>query len=220
MPLTGIPLLLWGLILRLRKSGTPSLKLNLQRQWTPMLYSYKTEQWLPYPVEDVFSFFASPENLPALMPGWQKARIEKLSIVSPSARPGSPDRIAAGVGTRLILSFRPLPLIPLRVRWEVEIEEFSWNAHFRDRQIRGPFAYWRHSHRLRAVIHQDFPITFVADHVEYQLPFGILGRLAHRLFLRRQIEQAFAYRHIQVADILARTKPQVRESQASTVRSA
>ena len=32
------------------------------------------------------------------------------------------------------------------------------------------------------------------DHVEYELPFGLLGRIAHRLLVRRQLEQIFDYR--------------------------
>ncbi len=40
-----------------------------------MRHTFQTEQWLPFPVELVFAFFAYPENLPRLMPAWQKARI-------------------------------------------------------------------------------------------------------------------------------------------------
>ena len=29
-----------------------------------MGYTFQTEQWLPYPVEDVFALFADPRNLP------------------------------------------------------------------------------------------------------------------------------------------------------------
>ena len=39
----------------------------------------------------------------------------------------------------------------------------------------------------------------ITDSVEYQLPFGVLGRLAHALFVRRQLETIFAYREAQVA---------------------
>ena len=51
-----------------------------------MRHFFQAEQWLPYPIETVFAFFANPENLPPLMPAWQKARIEKLSIVPPPPR--------------------------------------------------------------------------------------------------------------------------------------
>ena len=32
------------------------------------------------------------------------------------------------------------------------------------------------------------------DRVEYELPFGVLGRLAHRLLVRRQLEGIFRHR--------------------------
>src|ERR1035441_8722543 len=107
-----------------------------------MGYSHHTEQWLPYPVEAVFAFFADPDNIPALLPIRQQARIEKVSLVPPS-NPANPGTTAyAGNGTRLTLSFRPFRYCPLRLRWEAEITEFSWNGQVCYRQVRGPFAWW------------------------------------------------------------------------------
>lgn len=33
------------------------------------------------------------------------------------------------------------------------------------------------------------------DHVAYALPFGVLGRIVHRLLVRRQLEEIFDYRN-------------------------
>lgn len=174
-----------------------------------MSYSHHFEQWLSNPVEEVFAFFANPENLPRLMPAWQKARIEKASIV-PAPRAGatatSPSK-AAGIGTKLTLSFRPFPLSPFRVHWDTEITEFSWDGQFCDRQVSGPFAYWYHCHRLRPVDRNGINMTLIVDHVEYEMPFGVLGRIAHRAFLRRQIEETFRFRQSQVSRIFAQLTP-------------
>ncbi|HEX9198672.1 MAG TPA: SRPBCC family protein [Acidobacteriaceae bacterium] len=169
-----------------------------------MAFSYHTEQWLPYSAEEIFGFLANPQNLPSLMPAWQKARVENSSIVPPPRRPGdsAPPNPAAGIGTRLTFSFRPFRFSPVRVQWEAEVTEFSWNTQFCDRQVRGPFAYWHHCHRVRAVIREEVAVAVLTDHVEYALPMGALGTLAHRLFLRRRIDQAFAYRYSQLASIL------------------
>ena len=51
--------------------------------------------------------------------------------------------------TRLTLSFRPTPLAPIRVSWVALIEDFHWNERFCDRQLEGPFRYWRHCHRVQ-----------------------------------------------------------------------
>ena len=40
--------------------------------------------------------------------------------------------------------------------------------------------------------------VFVDDVVEYELPFGPLGAIAHALFVRRQLRQIFDYRELAV----------------------
>jgi ligand-binding SRPBCC domain-containing protein len=186
-----------------------------------MSFSYHTEQWLSHPAARVFEFFADPANLPLLMPAWQKVRIEQAHILPPPRRPDSSGSVppAAGVGTRFTLSFRPFPFSPVRVRWEAEITEFSWNRHFCDEQVRGPLAYWKHCHYIRPVRLQGVDATIIADEIEYEVPFGVVGRLLHRLFLRRQIERAFAYRQSQLNRILDSVSSQSPEAQPDQVAS-
>jgi ligand-binding SRPBCC domain-containing protein len=175
-----------------------------------MRHSYHSEQLLLHPIERVFAFFADPYNLPSLMPAWQHTRIAAVALAPPprAARSGSATTVA-GVGTHITLSFRPLSWTPLRLSWRAEITEFVWNDHFCDRQLRGPFAYWDHCHRLRAVNRSGITATLVTDEVEYELPLGQLGELAHRLFVRRQIERSFAYRQNRLAELLAGVSSQV-----------
>jgi len=190
-----------------------------------MRHNFTTEQWLPYPLELAFRFFANPENLPRLMPAWQKARIEEASFAPPP--PKSVDNtqiprllrgIVAGAGTRMTLSFKPFPLSPIRVPWEAEIDEFAWDDHFCDSQLRGPFAFWHHCHRLKPEIRQtdlgvEIAGTTLTDSVDYELPLGALGDLANRLFIRKQMEGTFRYRHQRTAELLplmiARTGPAI-----------
>ena len=172
-----------------------------------MRHTFHSEQWLPYPVELVFDFFANPENLPSLMPPWQKARIEDAAFAPPPPRRSTdpPHRgIAAGVGTRMTLTFRPFPFSPVRVPWEAEITDFIWNHRFCDRQVRGPFAYWNHCHRVRSEHRADGPGTLLSDDIEYEMPFGKFGELAQHLVLTRQLRRSFAYRHASASDLLSR----------------
>ena len=167
-----------------------------------MLFTYQSEQWLPNPLESVFAFFANPENLPRLMPPWQKARIDQSSIVPPPPRPGGVPTPAAGAGTRLTLTFRPVPLSPFRLAWDAEISEFVWNDHFCDIQLqRGPFAAWRHCHRLRPELRANILGTLLHDEVHFTPPFGSLGTLASP-FIILQLRYMFAYRHKQTARLL------------------
>ena len=175
-----------------------------------MRHTFHSEQWLPYPAEVVFAFFANPENLPRLMPRWQNARIEKAFFIPPLNVPITnptlvSKAIVAGAGTRMTISFRPFPLSPVRARWEAEITEFVWNDHFCDRQLRGPFAYWNHCHHLRSETRDKKPGTLLCDDVEYEIPFGRLGDLTLRLFISRQLRSTFAYRHARTSELFLRT---------------
>ncbi|HEY4379868.1 MAG TPA: SRPBCC family protein [Acidobacteriaceae bacterium] len=179
-----------------------------------MRFSYHAEQWLSHPAVQVFEFFANPGNLSLLMPDWQRAQIEKASILPPPQRPDHANHAtAAGVGSRFTLRFRPFPFSPVRLRWEAEITEFSWNHHFCDEQVRGPFAYWKHCHYIRPIRWQGVDAAVLADDIEYEPSFGAVGTLAHRLFLRAQIERSFAYRQSQLNTVLARVKSQSAQSQ-------
>ncbi len=161
-----------------------------------MRHTFQTEQWLPFPLPTVFAFFADPQNLPPLMPAWQKAKVEEVIFVAPPPPPaGSPARIATGAGTTMILSFRPVPLLPIRINWHALIPEFVWNDHFCDTQTQGPFAYWRHCHTARAETRDTVEGTTVLDHVEYELPGGPLGDLANKIGGIRQMRYIFGTRH-------------------------
>ena len=174
-----------------------------------MQHTFHSEQWLPYSVEFVFAFFSNPENLPRLMPAWQKARIEEASFTPPPPRPAPTDPavrfpgITAGAGTRLTLSFRPFPYSPVRVPWEAEICDFVWNNHFCDLQLRGPFASWKHCHSVHPESRDGQLGTLLTDHVDYAPPLGPLGELAHTLVLHRQLASTFDFRHKRTLELLA-----------------
>ena len=78
------------------------------------------------------------------------------------------------------------------MRWETIITVHQPLHLFVDEQGKGPFAYWRHEHYFDPL---PDGATRLRDVIEYQPPFGILGRLADHLFIRRQLVALFAYRH-------------------------
>ncbi len=174
-----------------------------------MRHKHHAEQWLPYPIETVFDFFSNPENLPRLMPEWQHARITSSNLAPAPPRPDgsvAPATVAAGKGTRLTITFQAIPFLPIRLPWDAEITEFVWNDHFCDIQLaRGPFAYWRHCHRLEVLNRSGIPGTLVRDQVEYELRLGVLGELANKLFVGRQIYEIFVYRQRRTTELLAHT---------------
>jgi ligand-binding SRPBCC domain-containing protein len=167
-----------------------------------MRHTFQTEQWVPYPATRVFAFFANPGNLPRLMPSWQRARIERSSIVAPPSVSSLSTGAAAGTASQMTISFRPLPFVPIRMKWKASIVEFVWNEHFCDEQPQGPFAYWRHCHRVSAEMRGRTEGARVVDDLVYELPLGALSEPIHKLFVRGQIEKIFAYRQQQLMKLL------------------
>jgi ligand-binding SRPBCC domain-containing protein len=173
-----------------------------------MRHTFQSEQWLPYPVDRVFAFFANPENLPRLMPPWQKTRIEKISLTPPPIALPTPSSLTAGAGTKLTISFRPFPYAPVRVSWDAEISEFVWNNHFCDQQLRGPFAYWHHCHYIEPQTQTEnsnpsIAGTLLHDKVEYEPPLGKLGTIDW------QLQETFAYRHLRTLELLRSLSPSI-----------
>ena len=149
------------------------------------MIGYRLESSMVVPVSlwDVFAFFEDPRNLTRITPEWLRFRIT------------SPGRIQMRKGAEFEYQIRWLGL-PLK--WKSAITEYEPPFFFADEQTSGPYAYWRHRH--------DFKPTesgaLVSDRVDYALPFGPLGRLAHRLVVRRQLERIFAYRQKALAGML------------------
>lgn len=173
-----------------------------------MTQRFVTCQWVPYPVELVFAFFANPTNLPHLMPGKLETKIEDARIQPPPTRPVAADparrfrSVAAGEGSEILISFFPIPWIPRRVSWMARITEFVWNSHFCDEQVRGPFASFRHRHGIQAEVRDGVEGTLVSDAIEFELPYGVLGRVAG-VFVKRNLAKSFAQRQKRLPEILA-----------------
>jgi len=181
-----------------------------------MIDRVQFEQWLPFPLDQVFLFFASPENLPCIMPAASRTRIDALKLIPPrpdasttdgtlargewgvTARMDGRDPRAsslAGVGSEIVTSFRILPPLLFRAQWIARITEFEWNSYFADIQTRGPFRSWHHRHEFEAEFRNGVNGTIVRDRIEYEVGFGPAGALAQKMFVRRQMARTFGHRH-------------------------
>jgi hypothetical protein len=96
-------------------------------------------------------------------------------------------------GLRIHYAIRPLGFPQ---RWTSLISEWNPPVAFVDEQIRGPYRYWRHQHEFESVRGG----TELRDHVTYELPLGPLGRLAHLLLVRAQLESIFDFRERTIAE--------------------
>ncbi|MBD3166824.1 CDP-paratose 2-epimerase [bacterium] len=134
------------------------------------------EQVVPAPIEEVFPFFARPENLARITPPSMGFRIL------------TPEPVGMKDGALIDYTVNGLPGIPMR--WTTLITSCEPPHRFVDVQLRGPYAYWHHTHRFESV--EDG--TRLTDEVLYMLPLGALGEIAHRLFVRRMLKTIFDYR--------------------------
>jgi ligand-binding SRPBCC domain-containing protein len=82
------------------------------------------------------------------------------------------------------------PLAGIRITWVTRIVAVEDKKRFVDTQVKGPFALWHHIHEFCEVPGG----TEIRDILYYEVPFGILGDLAHNLFVKRQIRTVFLYR--------------------------
>ena len=137
-------------------------------------YGLEREQWLPKPVEEVYSFFSRPENLQVITPPWLDFRMVE-----------TPQVLAAGSLIRYRLRWHRLP-----IRWTTEISEWNPPHGFVDREVSGPYALWNHEHGF--VTHNGG--TTMRDRVTYALPLGWAGRLAHGLLVKRDVGRIFDFR--------------------------
>lgn len=138
---------------------------------------------MPRALPEVFAFFSRAGNLERITPPWLG-----FGLITP-------EPIEMGSGT--LIEYR-LRVHGVPLRWVSRIEEWQENRLFVDRQLEGPYGLWRHRHEF-AVAPGG---TRMRDHVEYALPFGLLGDLVRLALVRRDLERIFAYRHAVVARLL------------------
>lgn len=140
----------------------------------------KTEQTINAPIAEVWRFFSSPANLNRITP--PEMRFEFESDI--------PENMYAGQ----IISYR-IRIAPLvRLRWVTEIRHAEKEKYFIDEQRIGPYRFWYHEHRF-TICGQD---VLMEDTVHYVVGFGFIGRIAHRLWIRRILKKIFNYRRAAV----------------------
>jgi uncharacterized protein YbjT (DUF2867 family)/ligand-binding SRPBCC domain-containing protein len=140
------------------------------------------EQTIPASAREVFAFFSDPGNLARLTPPGLRFRIV-----------GPPER-QLSAGSRLEYRIR---WMFLRLKWVTRITRWEPEVEFEDVQEEGPYRVWIHTHRFEPAAGG----VVMRDRVEYELPFGALGRPAHRVLVRRQLDEIFDFRRRAIEEI-------------------
>jgi len=146
------------------------------------IYTLRTKQEVRASIEDVWEFISSPGNLEKITPPGMGFKITTDDL---------PEKIYPG----MIISYRVAPFGGIKMTWVTEITHVSENRYFVDEQRIGPYSLWHHEHHLELIPGG----VLMTDIISYRPPMGFLGRIANRLFIRRQLDSIFRYRE-QVVD--------------------
>lgn len=134
------------------------------------------------PLADVFRFFSLPANLGVITPPWLG-----FTILS------APDRTLAA-GDRIIYRIR---LAGIPMRWVTLISDWREGESFTDSQEKGPYRKWVHTHSFE----KTDDGVLMRDRVDYELPFGTLGRLFGGWLVRLQLKAIFEFRERKIREI-------------------
>lgn len=149
------------------------------------IYSLEYNQFVAHPLEEVYAFFEKPENL------------EKLTPNSLGFEILTPSPIKMNVGRLIDYAIK---IVGINFHWRTIITDYDKNNSFVDEQLKGPYAFWHHKHSFLA----SGDGTQINDVVHYSLPFGILGRIAHVLFVKKMLYRIFNHRQSVINTLFAK----------------
>jgi ligand-binding SRPBCC domain-containing protein len=147
------------------------------------MYSIQRRQLVKADVATLWAFFSDARNLAAITPAYMNFIITSKV----------PDTIYAGQ----IITYKVSPLMGIPLNWMTEITHVEQHLRFVDEQRIGPYKLWHHEHSFETVEGG----TIMTDTVYYALPLGILGRIAHGLFIKKQLKDIFDYRHKRIEEV-------------------
>jgi ligand-binding SRPBCC domain-containing protein len=141
------------------------------------MYRLYREQQLNCTIETAWEFFSSPHNLSQITP-------QSMNFVVLSE---SSDAISEGMEIDYTVS----PVLGIPMKWKTVISQVEDYKSFTDFQKEGPYKHWNHFHEF---IPNDHGVL-MKDTVDYELPMGFLGKIAHQLFVKEKIKNIFDFRY-------------------------
>ena len=140
-------------------------------------FYYRTEQFLPVDLNTAWDFFSSAKNLALITPPELDFKILT-------------DLNGQEIHEGMLIDYTVRPLFGIPLRWQTEICKVEKPYLFTDRQLKGPYKMWEHTHSYEKV---DNGIL-MKDEVKYQLPMGFLGDLANSVIVKKKVEEIFTFR--------------------------
>ncbi len=143
------------------------------------VYTLHREQFLPISIQQAWDFFSQAQNLEKITP-------KDMGFVVRTKLDDTP------IYNGMKIDYTVSPLFNIPMHWRTEITSVDAPNKFTDKQLKGPYALWEHTHTFQEVTGG----VRMTDNVLYGLPLGWLGTLAHKLIVKNKLEGIFNFRAI------------------------
>ncbi len=158
------------------------------------IYTLKREQYLPITMEKAWEFFSTPLNLNEMTPDDMAFEI-LTDVEGQKMYPG------------MIINYKVSPFPGVKVRWTTEITHVKDFKYFVDEQRFGPYSFWHHKHFFEEV---EGGIKTV-DIVDYGLPLGFLGTIAHEILVKNKLKNIFDFRYNKMKELFGTLEPATKQ---------
>ncbi|MDA9250320.1 SRPBCC family protein [Flavobacteriaceae bacterium] len=152
------------------------------------IYRKHTFQNLPITCDQAWDFLSDPNNLKTITPDYMG-----FEILS-----GAEKKMYAGQ----IIQYIVTPVMGIPTKWVTEITHVKEGEYFVDEQRFGPYALWHHKHFIRPIENG----VEMEDIIDYKIPFGTLGRLAHPIIVKPKLNEIFDYRQKKLIELFGEYK--------------
>ena len=141
-----------------------------------MVYTFHKKQNLPISVDQAWEFLSNPANLKTITPDYMS-----FDILSGADRP---------MYSGQIIQYIVTPVLGIKTKWVTEITHVMDKQYFVDEQRFGPYSLWHHKHFINEIKGG----VEMEDIIDYKIPLGWLGQLAHPILVKPKLEEIFSYR--------------------------
>lgn len=148
------------------------------------MYQLKKIQNIPISLVEAWDFFSQPDNLGKITPPYMNFKILSRSDAG-EMYPG------------MIITYRLSPLFNFTVKWATEITQIKEHRYFIDNQIQGPYKIWHHEHHFKEINNG----TEMRDVLFYDVPFGFIGQILHKIFIQKRVQEIFDFRETKIKEL-------------------
>ena len=152
------------------------------------IFKIHTKQKLPISVDEAWDFLSNPKNLKTITPNEMNFKI--IDCDFKKVYPGQ------------IIVYIVTPILNIPLKWVTEITHVVDKKYFVDEQRFGPYALWHHKHFIRPIKNG----IEMEDIIDYKIPFGILGQMAHPIIVKPKLKEIFEYRKKKLSELFGEYK--------------